>query len=93
MVLGFLHCTTMSAPVNENSPYRVILDRILSSNHGLLADEGLIQALLLVLVAKQKHLIVQTPDTDVAKVLKQVVVVIATCRICYVIWFLIFKFN
>lgn len=63
----------MSATVDENSPYRVILGRIHSLNPGLLADEDLIQALLLLLVAKQKHFIIRTPDIDIAKVLKQTV--------------------
>lgn len=63
----------MSATADENSPYRVISDRVLALNSGLLADESLIQALLLVLVAKQKNLIIRTPESDIAKVLKQTV--------------------
>ena len=69
---GFYPPPEMSV-ADENSPYRVILQRILATYPRLPADENLIQALLLVLVAKQKHLIIRTPDSDVSKVLKQTV--------------------
>ncbi|KAH8119364.1 hypothetical protein DFH11DRAFT_1781874 [Phellopilus nigrolimitatus] len=60
------------------SYYRTILARAYAVNPILVADEALFQALLLVLIAKQKHLIVRTAEEDVQRVLKQVVAILHT---------------
>ncbi|KAI5123980.1 hypothetical protein M0805_006392 [Coniferiporia weirii] len=60
------------------SYYRTILARAHALHPGLLEDEALFQALFLVLVAKQKHLVVRTPEEYVSRVLKQVVNILHT---------------
>ncbi|THH07756.1 hypothetical protein EW145_g3170 [Phellinidium pouzarii] len=68
--------TTADSPTL--SYYRTIFARAYALNPGLLSDEALFQALLLVLVAKQKHLVVRTAEEEVSRVLKQAVNILHT---------------
>lgn len=60
------------------SYYQTILARAHSASPALVADEALFQSLLVVLVAKQKHLLVRTADDDIPRVMKQIVNILYT---------------
>ena len=65
-------------PSDMVSYYQTILSRAHSVSPALVADEALFQSLLVVLVAKQKHLLIRTADDDIPRVMKQIVNVSST---------------